>query len=86
MLSKNSNGSFDEHPYHEAGQVMFCLFVFVVNIVERLLHGFCKSFSEPLRIQGEKFPVDGTDSILLIHIVKVFGKSFRSCARVTMHL
>jgi len=68
MLSKNSYGSFDERPEYKAEQaLLYLLFPFLIEIIERLLHGFPKPLPEPSWIEAEEFLVEGMNCALVRH-------------------
>ena len=74
MLSKNSYGSFDEYPKYGAEQCSVCLaFLFVVEIIERLLHRLSKLFLELSWIESEEFLVERANSLLVIHHIQRFS-------------
>ncbi|MCI0549541.1 MAG: hypothetical protein L0287_01160 [Anaerolineae bacterium] len=68
MLSKNSYGSFDEYPKHEAELRLFRLsFPFIIEIIKRLLHGLAKLLSELMWIESKKLLVERVSRCLFIH-------------------
>jgi len=67
MLSKNSYGSFDEHPKDKAKQFFFRLTFLIPKILECLLHRLCKPLLESWWIKIDEFFVESLNSLLLIH-------------------
>ncbi len=75
MLSDYSCASFQEQPQHVAGNSRLCLlFLFMVDIVERLLYRLSQTFLECSWIETEQFPVKPLNGVLLRqHLKRTLG-------------
>ena len=66
MFLEDSCTGFGEHPEHETEQCTLLL-LFLVKIMERLLHGLAKLLPKPLWIEVEKFLVERASCFWFIH-------------------
>ena len=65
MLSKNSYARFDERPEYKAEPDSLRL-LFLVEIIERLLHGLAKPLSEHAWIKSDEFLIISMNYILVM--------------------
>lgn len=75
MLSKNSDGSFDEDPKHKAEYSAFRSSLLRAKVIERLRHRLSQLLPESSWIEDEQSLIEATNRVLFInHRQKSSGK------------